>query len=458
MVKRFRQMFQTTAARLTLLYTLLFGLLAIGVVFYISFNSGRILLQQYREVVDEEVQSIARSARRGGVRRLIPMIERRSRRPGANLYLVADPSGLIIAGNVRAIDSRLLSRDGWKLPPFPYLGFDESDEERRAIARVFTLPGDLRLLVGRDVGDVQRFRGVVRRASAVSLLVMVLTGVLLWLFVGRRALRHIDRVSKSSDRIIAGDLSERLPLAGTGDEFDRLSQSLNHLLARIEKLNVGVRTMSDSIAHDLRTPLTRLRNRAEAALGQTGQVDQEILDDIIADADGLIRTFDALLMISQVGSGARAVDLQPLQLAPIVNDVHELFEPLAQEQGVALEVDIQNQGTVLGNRELLAQALTNLIDNALKYGGSDRNPRITITLKQAPKRVLLSVADNGEGIPEAERDRVKERFVRLDTSRNRPGSGLGLSLVEAVVSLHGGALQLEDNRPGLCVVLDLPAT
>ncbi|MEM9734581.1 MAG: ATP-binding protein [Pseudomonadota bacterium] len=458
MLGRFRKMFRTTATRLTLVYTLLFGLLAIGVVFYISFNSGRILLQQYREVVDEEVSDIARFARRGGVRRLIPMIERRSRQPGANLYLVADGSGLIIAGNVRAIDSRLLSRDGWKLPPFPYLGYDEDEQERRAIARVFTLPGDLRLLVGRDVGDVQRFRGVVRRASAVSLLVMVLTGVLLWLFVGRRALRHIDSVSQSSERIIAGDLSERLPLSGSGDEFDRLSQSLNHLLARIEKLNVGVRTMSDSIAHDLRTPLTRLRNRAEAATAKGGTLDETVLDEIITDADGLIRTFDALLMISQVGSGARAVNLTPLQFSPIARDVHELFEPLAQERGIDLHLVVRAEASVRGNRELLAQALTNLIDNALKYGGGHPNPAITISLEQRANRVLLAVADNGAGIPQEDRERVMERFVRLDASRNKPGSGLGLSLVEAVVSLHNGTMHLEDNGPGLRVVLDFPSS
>lgn len=456
MIGRFRHIFRTTAARLTLLYTLLFGLLAIGVVFYISFNVGSILMQQYREAVDEEVRDIARFARRGSVRRLIPMIERRSRRPGANLYLVADRGGLIIAGNVRSINSDLLAEDGWKFPPFLYQGFDEEDGERSAIARVFTLPGDLRLLVGRDVGEVARLRSVVRRASTVSLLVMVLTGVLLWLFVGRRALRHIDKVSDSSARIIAGDLSGRLPLSGTGDEFDRLAQSLNSLLARIEKLNVGVRTMSDSIAHDLRTPLTRLRNRAEAAVGKDGKVDEVVLHDIMSDADSLIRTFDALLMISQVDSGARAVNLQPLDLVPILRDVQELFEPVAQERGIALTLDAADRVMVNGNRELLAQAVTNLIDNSLKYGLDGPSPALKVSVDLNNGRAQLRVSDNGPGIDASERERVRERFVRLDNSRTKPGSGLGLSLVEAVINLHDGSLALEDNQPGLRVVIDLP--
>lgn len=451
---RLRQMLKTTAVRLTLIYTFLFGLLAVGVVGYVSYNTGRLILSQIQTAVDEEVSQIARQTRRRGVRSLIPMIERRSRQPGANLYLVADVNGRIIAGNVRDLDRDLLGEDGWLIPPFEYLRFGEDADEGQAIARVFTLRGGLKLLVGRDIGDAERFQQIVGRASTLSLAVMVFTGLLLWFFVGRRALKHIDSVSLSSQRIIDGDLSQRLPLSGSGDEFDRLSSSLNELISRVEKLNTGVRVMSDSIAHDLKTPLTRLRNRAEAALDKSA--DEEVLQHIIADADGLIKTFNALLMISQVESGARAVQFTSVELSSVVRDVHELFEPTAEEQDIKLTLSIDSDATVQCSRELIAQALTNLLDNALKYGTGSSTPEIRISLSSDNGEACLSVCDNGSGVPEDERDRVTERFVRMETSRTKPGSGLGLSLVKAVAGLHSGELVLKDNLPGLCVELRLP--
>lgn len=453
---RFRQMLKTTAVRLTLVYSLIFGLLAVGVVYYIGFNTSRLLLNQFRVTVDQEVNEIARITRRGGIRRLVPLVERRSRRPGANLYLIADLSGRVIAGNVRQLETGVLEQDGWRIPPFSYLGFDREQEPSMAIARVFTLPGDLKLLVGRDIGDAQNFRVIVRRASAIALLALVLTGVLLWFFIGRRALRHIDSVSESSDRIIAGDLSQRLPLSGSGDEFDRLSASLNSLLERVEKLNTGVTTMSDSIAHDLKTPLTRLRNRADAALSDAGSDPKAALSTIIDDADGMIKTFDALLMISQVNSGARSANLSPVELLPIVENVHELFEPSAEDMGATLTLQAKENAVVNGNRELLAQALTNLLDNAFKYGGGNAFPQFGISLDKQLNDVVLSVVDNGNGIESGDQERVLERFTRLEKSRNQPGSGLGLSLVKAVVDLHGGKLQLEDAAPGLRVKIILP--
>ncbi|MEE9314632.1 MAG: HAMP domain-containing sensor histidine kinase [Rhizobiaceae bacterium] len=455
-MKRMRQILRTTAVRLTLVYTLLFGLLAIGVVAYISHQTGAILLEQFQTTIDEEVNEIALLSRRGGVRRLIPLIESRSRRPGANLYLISDTSGRIIAGNVRNIDRSLLSKDGWRIPPFRYVGFDDDGRKHRAIAKVFTLPGDLRLLVGRDIGDAERFRNIVGKASTISLGVMVLVGLLLWFFVGRRALKHIDSVSQSSERIIAGDLSGRLPLSGSGDEFDRLSTSLNGLIARVEKLNTSVSTMSDSIAHDLKTPLTRLRNRAEAALGKPKKQAEEALQEVIQDADGLIKTFNALLMISQVESGARTTHFEKIDIVPIVRDVHELFEPSAEEIGAELSISVEPHAKIRGNRELIAQAMTNLLDNAFKYGATAKKPHFDLTLKVMGKTVQLTVNDNGEGISKEDRERVRDRFVRLDTSRNKPGSGLGLSLVDAVVRLHGGKMDLDDANPGLSVKISLP--
>ncbi len=451
-------MLKTTAVRLTLVYTLLFGLLAIGVVAYVSYNTGRIILSQVEIAVDEEVDELTQIFRRGGVRRLFPAVERRSRAPGANLYLIADASGRVIAGNVRDMDRSLLSADGWRYRPFIYEPFEDDDEVHRAMARVFPLPGGLRLLVGRDIGEANQFRDIVGRASTLALVVMVLTGLLLWFFVGRRALKRVDSVSRSSARIIGGDLSERLPISGSGDEFDRLSRNLNRIIARVEKLNSGMRDMSDSIAHDLKTPLTRLRNKAEAALVSNGSKNkrEEILQSIIDDSDGLIRTFDALLMISQVETGARAAHLEPLQLKSVVSDVHELFAPSAEDSGVQLELELREAVTVNGNRELLAQAMTNLLDNALKYGVTEAASRIVLKVKKEGGKAVIEVSDNGPGIPPDQRGEVRERFVRLDTSRSKPGSGLGLALVDAVAGLHGGSLELLDNNPGLVARLVIP--
>ena len=425
---------------------------------YIGYNTGRLLIQQSQVAVDDEVQKIAELTRGVGLRRLIPMIESRSRQPGANLYLVADSNGRIIAGNVRDLDRNLLVKDGWKIPPFDYGRFEEVEgDTHKAIARVFTLPGDLRLLVGRDIGEFQRFRSIVQQASTVSLAVMVLTGLCVWFFIGRRALRHIDSVSQTSQQIMAGDLSQRLPLSGTGDEFDRLSTSLNAMIGRLEKLDAGIQTMSDNIAHDLKTPLTRLRGRAERALdSRTLKTTRGEIEDIIGESDEIIKTFDALLLISKVEAGASTIDHKPIDLNELILDLHDLFEPSFEEMGAELILVQSELPAVKANRELMMQALINLLDNALKYGLSKSDSKVVIKAYQASDRIVIDITDNGDGISQDDRESVQERFVRLDASRTLPGSGLGLSMVKAIASLHRGALTLHDNSPGLICRFSLP--
>ncbi len=454
---RLKRLLKTTAIRLTIVYTLIFAVLAVAVVAYISLNTARLLQSQFRMAVDQEVQQLRRVVRRAGLRSLVPIVERRSRRPGANLYLVADPSGRIIAGNVRSIDRAQLAEDGWR-QPFEYERFvEEGRSTFRAIARVFTLPGDLKLLVGRDISDAERFGVIVRRATVLSIFALVITTLILWFFVGRRALQRIDDVSQQSTKIIAGDLSQRLPISGSGDEFDRLSGNLNEIIARIEKLNSGVRTMSDSIAHDLKTPLARLRNSAETARVISEKGDRDLqLKKIVEDADSLIKTFDALLMISQVESGAQPAKVGRLELRPVIEDIFELFEPLNEDEATSMSLNVEPVPRVSVNRELIAQAVTNLIENALKYGSCAGETEITLSLGQKDDWVMISVVDRGPGITESDLASVRERFVRLDVSRNQPGSGLGLSLVDAVARFHSGRLLLGDNKPGLKATIELP--
>jgi signal transduction histidine kinase len=269
-------------------------------------------------------------------------------------------------------------------------------------------------------------------------------------------------MTETSQSIMAGDLSERLPLSGNGDELDRLAVSLNAMLDRIGELMQGMREVSDNIAHDLKTPLTRLRNSAEQALRHgKGQKEYKLaLERSIAESDTLIRTFNALLLIARTEAGAGADTFIPVDISRMIEDMCEMYEPAAEEAGASLHSTIEPDLIALGNRELLGQVIANLMDNALKYGlppVEGAAAAIHVSAQRMGKHIQLIVRDNGAGIPADQRGKALERFGRLDVSRNKPGSGLGLSLVMAVAHLHKGSLHLEDNNPGLKVILEIPA-
>ena len=445
-----------TAVRLTLVYMGVLGIFAVAIVLYLATNASDLLREQVHASIDEEVGELEEIFRRSNLSRLIRSVDRRARAPGANLYLIADAEGRIIAGNVRDIDAGILNQLGWTAQPFHYRRFGEADGPRPlAIARVFLLlPSRLKMLVGRDMTEVARFGEIIRRTLWIAVAGVLLFGLLAWFLVGRQALSRIDSVARTSRRIMAGDLSQRLQLAGTGDEFDRLSQNLNALLDRIENLDTGLKQVSDNIAHDLRTPLARLRNKAERARRQGA--DDMVLADIQREADDLISTFNALLMISRVEAGGRAARLEPLDLSAAVADVHELFEAVVEDAGGTLSATIEPGLRAKGNRELLSQALANLIENAVKYAEPDGPLAVTLTLARAGREAAIVVADNGRGVAESDRERVQHRFVRLDDSRTTEGSGLGLALVRAIAELHRGRLDLLDNAPGLAARITLP--
>jgi signal transduction histidine kinase len=263
---------------------------------------------------------------------------------------------------------------------------------------------------------------------------------------------------------MAGDLSGRLPVGRSGDELDRLAENLNAMLERIEALMTGLKEVSDNIAHDLKTPLTRLRNRAEAALAHAGnEADYRVaLERTIDESDALIRTFNALLMIARAESGQARGNMEDFDAADVAQSIQELYEPLAEDNGLMLDVKT-DPARLHGNRELIGQALANLVENAIKYGRpSDGTSnadaaKVVVEAARLGDRVLLSVRDHGAGIPEADRQRAVERFVRLEASRSQPGSGLGLSLAAAVATLHGGTLTLDNANPGLRATLTIPA-
>ncbi|KAA0971287.1 HAMP domain-containing protein [Aureimonas fodinaquatilis] len=450
-----------TSVRLSAIFLALFAIFAIVLVVYVTATASGILQQQSRVVISDEIRELGGVYGRSGIVGLVRSIDQRARQPGASLYLVTDATGRILAGNVQSLDFGVIDKSGYISKPFGYERFaeDPADRYHEAVAEVIALPNGMRVLVGRDVTDQDRIRQVVRDALVLALGLMGAGALFAWLLVGRRALHRLDLMSRSSRRILAGDLSERLPVTGAGDEFDRLSENMNTLLARVSLLQEGLRQVSDNIAHDLKTPLTRLRNRAEAALADhsEGADPRAALEGAMAEADQMIRTFDALLMISRVEAGSHPVEKTMVDLTQIASDVVELYEPVAEDAGATIVLGAPEPVRALVSRELIAQTFSNLIDNALKHGSAELdNARVQVTVEKDGGLCRLAVSDNGPGIPVEERERVLERFYRLDKSRTLPGSGLGLSLVQAIARLHGGRLLVEDAQPGLKIVLEFP--
>ncbi len=457
------KLFRTTTFRLSLTYLALFSVAAALAIFYIYWNTTVLLSRQLNQTIDAELKGLAEQYRAGGLDQLVRIVAERSQTPGNSLYLVADKDGKQLAGNLSAVSPQLW--DSLGPVEFVYSRPAPGGVERRlAFANVFRLPGGYRLIVGRDIEDRRELARLIRSTMLWGLGVMALVGIGGGYWVSRRLLTRIDGLSATTRTIMAGDLTGRLPISGSGDELDRLSESLNLMLARIEQLMAGLREVSDNIAHDLKTPLNRLRNRVEEALREPhdAAAHREALERTIEEADGLIKTFNALLSIARLEAGAAGENREMLDLAALVGDVAELYEPVAEERGIDLKAEAAAPIVIHGDRQLLGQAIANLIDNALKYGapgrhgGNGQAPEVEVRAEASDGVARIIVADRGPGVPAPERGRVLGRFVRLEASRSEPGSGLGLSLVAAVARLHGGSLRLEDNEPGLRVVLVLP--
>ncbi|MEJ8573091.1 ATP-binding protein [Microbaculum marinum] len=460
------KLLKSTAFRLSLIYLAVFAVFAGLLIAYLSWNTWVIFSRQLNNTIEAEVQGLAEQYRIGGTLRLIQVIDKRTRNPSSSLYLVQDPQGNRLAGNVASVPPATWDADGEDELRVTYDRFDESGATRHeAVVQVFLLPGGFRLLVGRDIEERQRLQDIIWRATLLAAVLMIVLGVGGGYYVSRRILARIDAVAETSRSIMAGDLSQRMSLSGSGDEFDRLAASLNEMLERIERLMHGLKEVSDNIAHDLKTPLTRLRGRVEAALrAEPTEVGyREALETTIEESDRLIAVFNGLLMIARAEAGASGASFATVDLAEAARDVVDLYEPVAEDAGLTLEVDAPEDVSIEGNRELIGQAIANLVDNALKYGRPDpeapdsEGRGVTVAVRRVGPRAEIAVCDAGPGIPPAARGKVVERFARLEESRSAPGAGLGLALVAAVARLHDGTLLFEDNGPGLKAILDLPA-
>src|SRR6202048_3268671 len=367
-VTAFGKLIRTTAFRLTLVYLFLFALFAASLLGYFAWNTRRLITEQIATTVNAETGELSDIFGRRGLRGLVGNIENRALRPGANLYLVTTPNGQAIAGNVGSLAPGVMATTGWS--ETAYRRLDEQDAaDHRALVHVTELDGGFRLLIGRDLEERRRLFGIVAKAAQWSILIVIVLGLGGGIFVARRVLRRIDAMTGTTQRIMAGDLSGRLPVGRSGDELDRLAENLNAMLERIEALMMGLKEVSDNIAHDLKTPLPRLRNRAEEALARSGNEAEyrAALERTIEESDGLIRTFNALLMIARAESGQARGNMDDFDAAEVARGIQELYEPLAEDNGLPLHVQTP-PAPPHGNRELISQALANLVENAIKYG------------------------------------------------------------------------------------------
>lgn len=463
---RIAQLWRTTTFRLTAVFILIFIIFSVLLLGLISYQSSVQIQRQQAEEIDREVARLQRIDQRQGFRAVILAVELLSRQPGPGIYYLGDLIGQRVVGNVDQLPPGVIENPG--VYSFEYerqRPFDEEGETAapgNAVVRSLVLDSGLVLVVGRDVVERRGFTAIIFTGFMWGVVGILVFSLVAGLLTALRVLRRIDTISSTANKIMSGNLSERVPVTRRKDEFDGLATSLNQMLDRIEQLMQGLKEVSDNVAHDLKTPLTRMRNKAESALkeGTDPEKQREALETTIAESDRLIKTFNALLMIARAEAGTPSGALADTDLSAVVEDVAELYGPVAEEAGLAFETSVTEGIRLRANRELIGQALVNLIENALKYleRGAGEGGRITIGVRQQAGRVLIEVADNGPGIPAEDRERVLQRFVRLEKSRTEPGSGLGLSLVAAVARLHKGEFRIEDNAPGVRAVIDLPAS
>ena len=446
------KLYRTSTFQLTVLYAVMLAVSTVAVAIFLYWATIGFLQRQTDSTIEVEITGLREQYRlRGlnGLNRAISDRIRSGKDPEA-LYLFADRQLRPLAGNMSEWPDLVSRADGWN-------SFTNQIDGRPvpARARVLALPEGLLLLVGRDISDLDRLLSLAGTALAWGAGLVIALSLVGGLFMSNQVLKRVESINETTRRIVTGDLSQRVQTHGTRDEFDQLAENLNRMLDQIEHLMGGIQHVGDSIAHDLRTPLTRLRHSLEtAAAGKDSDTMREHVQGAIEDADGLLATFSALLRIARIESGGYAIRKEAVLLPQLVADAMELYEVVAEERKIAVILELSDARSLSGDRDLLFQLVVNLIDNALKYTPAGGELRIAVTSDDSS--IGLSVQDTGCGIPESDIENVTRRFYRVDGSRAEPGSGLGLSLVRAVVDLHGARLSFTNRSPGLLVAVNFP--
>ena len=442
---------RTASFKLAALYALIFGVSVIvlaAVVFVISTTA---LDRQTRARIHSESRELIQEYRAGGLDHLLSVIRARQlgRLVGGLDYTVYDGAGHRIYGTL----PHVATAAGWSQMTGPPDGDEPQGELERLIVYSVPLNHGYWLMIGDDIGKVEAVGRLIMTTFGSALVLMILFAAAGGIALSIAFLGRVDAITRTAEAIIGGNIQRRIPLRGTADDLDRLAATLNRMLDRITTLMESLRQVSSDIAHDLRTPLGRMRQTLDEARSnaRTTEDYEKAVDRALGEADGLLETFAALLRIAQIESGSRRAGFRILDLSALVSSIGQTFAPVAEDEGRDLDLDVTGGITIEGDRELLTQMLANLIENAIHHAGAGAHIALGLTADGAGAR--LCICDNGPGIPPEERANVLQRFYRLERSRTHPGNGLGLALVAAIVELHGARLELEDNAPGLRVAI-----
>ncbi|MBO0751142.1 MAG: HAMP domain-containing histidine kinase [Bradyrhizobiaceae bacterium] len=442
---------RSSTLRLALICIGVFGTVVCLLFAYVYWSTASYLRSRSDHAIAAERAFLRHAYDDAGRQGLIKAIGQRvaEQRLEGGLYLLADGALAPVAGNLTAWPSALKGAQGWGNFDAPEWKPDAT--ERPLLRAVFeTLPDGSHLLVGKDIDDLDEFAGQIMTALTLSVLFTFVLAGFSSIFVTRRTVARIEAINATSRAIMHSGLGQRrIPCKGSGDEWDHLAENLNRMLDRIEGLVAEVKEVSDNVAHDLRTPLARMRGRLEKAYvsRRDDAHDQALIGDTLADLDAVLRMFTSLTRISQIETSDRMAAFRTVNLAHLAREVAELFDAAAEEKGGRLCVTADQPVLVTGDRDLLFDAVANLIDNAIKHGRDAG--KVTVEVGQENAVAVISIADDGPGIPASESQQVFKRFYRLERSRRTPGNGLGLSLVAAVARLHDARIELVDNAPGL---------
>ena len=452
--RRFKLFFRSAGIRFALVYATVFGLSAFALAFFLWYATAGLLQRQVETAIRNDAVALSDHFGVGGLPSLVGAINSRLTEgmDGDGIYLLTDAFGNRIIGNLPSWPKGLNEAGAWYELPVARRGIKSV-----ALLRGYSLPGGFQLLVGQDVTSRAKLRHLLRDGLLWAMGIMMALGVFGAAVIHLMFRRTIQDISQTTRAISRGDFSRRVKISGHGDEFDELADNINDMLDRIAWLMDGVRQVSNSIAHDLRTPITRARARLEDAFlhAQTPGDLRVAIERAMVDLDAIIGVFQALLRIAEIEAGSRRSACAELDLAPLLKDIDELYHDVAEERGLQLETHIAEPLRLWGDRELIQQAVTNLLDNALKF--SPAGSGISFTARTEDNMVTIAVSDRGPGISAVDRERATERFFRAESARNTPGSGLGLALVAAVAQVHNGTLRLLDNHPGLRAVITCPA-
>jgi signal transduction histidine kinase len=449
-----RPFVRSASVKLAAVYGLLFAISAVALVLFLLWSTTNLVDQQVEAAVNADAQGLLERWNEGGVPSLVLTLQDRIEENVDDdaIYLLTDSRQQWIAGNMHDWPPKVI---------YPNLFYElkvtRGAVVSRASVRRVDLPGGFRLLVGRDVRGPQQLRRLLPGTLLWCGLLVTVLGLAGGLVMRNLFRRMVADVSATAEAVARGELGHRVRRSGRGDEFDRMAEAINTMLDRIARLMDGVREVSNSIAHDLRTPITRARARLEDAASHA-QGEPELraaVERAVADLDGVTAVFQALMRIAEIEAGSRRSAFAEIDLGPLLADLAELYGALAEEQGLTLRLDVPDTLPAFGDRDLVQQAVANLLDNAIKF--SPRGTQIRLSAYTADRKLRIAVSDQGPGIPDADRERAAERFFRGEQARSTPGSGLGLALVQAVATLHDGALTLEDAHPGLRATLSLQA-